>query len=162
MSTMVVWDWAKTAETQEELAKMNANTQWPDVAEDGKAFVVFWADGRAVMAKDSKEKVNKWADKEGDWADIVSITYGPPEFKGKAVKVGETDKDAGLKTWVTDKVQDHQFNRAALAGKNVYQEAGGKTNIMQPEPKAKKLKKPKGFDPLNYYTDFGGPQPTLG
>lgn len=63
----------------------------PEVAEDGKAYVVQWADGRAVFAVGSKKKLQSWAENyDGVTADIVSIKYGPAEFNGKKLRVIES------------------------------------------------------------------------
>jgi hypothetical protein len=67
---------------------MDANKDWPDTAEDGKAFVVLWADGRGVARFPSKAAVRAWAKKTGAWADITWIRYQEPEHKGKKLREG--------------------------------------------------------------------------
>jgi len=75
-------------EDQGHLDRMDANKDWPDKAEDGKAFVVLWADGRGVAAFPTKAAVRAWAKKTGKWADITWIRYQDPEYKGKKLREG--------------------------------------------------------------------------
>jgi hypothetical protein len=75
--------------TKGDLAKldaMDANKNWPDKAEGGKAFVVLWADGRGVARFPTKAAVRAWAKKTGKWADITWIRYQDPEYKGKKLR----------------------------------------------------------------------------
>lgn len=66
----------------------------PDVAAPGKAYVVHWADGRGVFALRTKANLDKWLDKTGDWAEIISIKYGVPLHAGKTLKVQEAEEAA--------------------------------------------------------------------
>ena len=59
----------------------------PETAEDGKAYVVHWADGRGVFAVKTKKAISDWLDKTGAWAEIVSIKYGEPVHGGKKLRV---------------------------------------------------------------------------
>jgi hypothetical protein len=68
------------------LDAMDANKNWPDKAEGGKAFVVLWADGRGVTRFPTKAAVRAWAKRTGEWADIVWIRYQDPEYKGKKLR----------------------------------------------------------------------------
>jgi ribosomal protein L37AE/L43A len=77
------------------LDRMDANTDWPAKAEKGMAYVVLWADGRAVAAFPSKTAVRSWARKTGQWADITWIRYQAPEHKGKRLRVSEAQEPLG-------------------------------------------------------------------
>ncbi len=57
-------------------------------AENGMAWVVLWADGRAVAAFDKRSKMLAWAEHLGEMAEIVSVKYSAPVFRNKTVKVG--------------------------------------------------------------------------
>lgn len=59
----------------------------PDVAEDGKAYVVVWADGRGVFACNSKKYLTKWLNDVGSWAEIISIKYGEPKHDVQKLKI---------------------------------------------------------------------------
>lgn len=63
------------------------NKNLPDIAEDGKAYIVKWADGRGIFACNSKKYISEWLQKTGGWACIDSITYGEPKIKNKKLKV---------------------------------------------------------------------------
>lgn len=63
------------------------DTSLPDTAEDGKAYIVHWADGRGIFACKTKQFIKDWLEKTGSWAEIVSIKYDVPEHKGKKLKV---------------------------------------------------------------------------
>lgn len=75
---------------QSKLDAMDDNKAWPDKAEDGKAFVVLWAGGRAIAAFRTKAAVRSWAQKQGKWAELCWIHYEKPERKGKKIHVTET------------------------------------------------------------------------
>lgn len=73
-----------------DIAKVQAiidDKDLPETAEDGKAYVVQWADGRGVFAIKSKKGLQRWLKKTGSWACIVSIKYGEPKHKDKKLKV---------------------------------------------------------------------------
>jgi hypothetical protein len=57
----------------------------PDVATDGNAYIVKWADGRGIFACKKKSYLSKWLEKTGSWAEIVSIKY--ENAKDKDLKV---------------------------------------------------------------------------
>lgn len=70
--------------------KKIVNATGPAKAEDGKAWIVRWADGRGITAFKSRSKMLAWAEKQGEWAEIVSVKYGVPEINGKKIKVNES------------------------------------------------------------------------
>jgi len=79
--------------TAADLKAINKAEGPEDRAAKGKAWVVHWADGRAVAAFGSRSAMRTWLDKVGDWAEIVSVKYGDPEFKGKKLKLRESIDD---------------------------------------------------------------------
>ncbi len=88
----------------------------PATAEDGKAYVVRWADGRGVFAIKSKDGLKKWLNKTGSWACIVSIKYGEPELKGKKLK---TIKEG----MVAESIQLKSFDEYSKLVAKVYEDA---------------------------------------
>lgn len=80
-------DKTPTAADKAKVQKILDNKSMPETAEDGKAYVVHWADGRGVFAVKSKKAINDWLEREGAWAEIVSIKYGEPVHGGKKLKV---------------------------------------------------------------------------
>lgn len=73
-----------------DVAKVKAiidDKELPATAEDGKAYVVHWADGRGVFAIKTKAGLQRWLKKVGSWACICSIKYGKPEHRDKKLKV---------------------------------------------------------------------------
>jgi len=91
-------------QTNDELEKMDNNKEWPEKAEDDKAYVVLWAEGKGIAAFSSKSAVHKWVKKEGKWAAIDWIKYQKPEHKGKKLKL--EDKKIKLDSIVTEGVGD--------------------------------------------------------
>lgn len=80
-------DEGPSAEDKAKVQKIMDDKSLPEKAEDGKAYIVHWADGRAVFATKSKKSIKDWLDKTGSWACIISIKYAKPEWKGKTLRV---------------------------------------------------------------------------
>ena len=59
---------------------------YPDTAEDGKAFCFHWADGRAAVAFRNKRDAQNWM-QDGDDPDIVRWWYGEPRIGKKRLSV---------------------------------------------------------------------------
>lgn len=76
-----------TAADKAKVQKILDDKSMPETAEDGKSYVVHWADGRGVFAAKSKKAISDWLEREGAWAEIVSIKYGEPVHRGKKLKV---------------------------------------------------------------------------
>lgn len=68
------------------------NKELPEVAEEGKSFVVHWADGRGIFACKKKSYLNTWLKDQGKWAEIVNIKYGEPKSGDKKLKVIQEDR----------------------------------------------------------------------
>lgn len=68
-----------TKEDQQKVSEVINNTNLPEIAEKGKAYVVKWADDRGVFACKKKSYLNKWVKEQGSWACIVSIKYEDPK-----------------------------------------------------------------------------------
>lgn len=68
------------------------NKTLPDKAEDGKAYVVHWADGRGVFACKTKDYLSKWLADTGAWAEIISIKYGEPKMGDKKLRLKESNE----------------------------------------------------------------------
>lgn len=76
----------------------------PDIAEDGKAYVVKWADGRGVFACKSKEYLGKWLDDTGGWACIISIKYGEPKMGDKKLRIVKESNELIMKLHYEKKI----------------------------------------------------------
>lgn len=59
----------------------------PEIAEEGMAYVVQWADGRGIFACKTKKYLTKWLKDTGSWAEIISIKYKEPYNNNKKLKV---------------------------------------------------------------------------
>lgn len=82
----------KEPPTAADIAKVDAivnDPAMPDVADDGKAYVVHWADGRGIFAMKRKADLHPWLKSQGPWAEIISIKHRTPEHGGKPLKVME-------------------------------------------------------------------------
>lgn len=73
--TRAQWD-KRTIELLQKLEK------WPDKAEDGKAFVILWAEGRAIVAYRNKKDAIKFVKDKQHRDDIVWVHYDKPYTKG--------------------------------------------------------------------------------
>jgi hypothetical protein len=67
--------------------KIINNEDMPDVAEEGKAYIVRWAGGRGIFACRRKGYLREWLKETGSWAEIVDIKYGEAKSGGKGLKV---------------------------------------------------------------------------
>jgi hypothetical protein len=82
----------KEPPTAADTAKVDAivnDPAMPDVADDGKAYVVHWADGRGIFAMKRKAGLHPWLKSQGPWAEIISIKHREPVHGGKPLKVQE-------------------------------------------------------------------------
>jgi hypothetical protein len=73
--TRAKWD-RRTAELLKKIEK------FPAKAEDGKAFVILWAEGRAIVAYRNKSDVVRFVKEKQEHDDIVWIHYERPVTKG--------------------------------------------------------------------------------
>lgn len=89
------------SEEREELT----NGDYPDEAEEGKAFCFQWAEGMGVCAFKNKADAIMWAEKGADdWTDIDKFWYGEPKFKDKPITVSDSytppkEKKAAAPEW---------------------------------------------------------------
>ncbi len=111
------------AASKAKVAAALANDAWPAVAEKGKAFIVRWADGRGIFACRAKSYLKPWLEEQGKWAEVVSITYGEPEFKGKKLTVVEGVDESALSD---DSARDALVQGKAVLIKNVWWAVAGR------------------------------------
>lgn len=78
-----------TAADTAKVAAVINDPAMPDVADDGKAYVVHWADGRGIFAMRKKADLRPWLTSQGPWAEILSIKHREPTHGGKPLKVME-------------------------------------------------------------------------
>ena len=76
-----------TYEDKQKVKKIIDDKKLPETAEEGKAYVVQWADGRGVFACKTKKYLTKWLNDVGSWAEIVSIKYGEPKHGSTKLKI---------------------------------------------------------------------------
>lgn len=72
------------ADPEESLKKLAG---LPEKADEGKAFIVLWADGRAIRAFKTKKAAEKFIKEQGTWAEVAWVHHEKPIHKGKALKV---------------------------------------------------------------------------
>lgn len=77
-----------TAADQAKVDAVMADTSLPATAEAGKAYIVHWAGGRGIFACRRKDYLPGWLKEQGEWAEIISITYGDPRKKKLRVVEG--------------------------------------------------------------------------
>jgi len=70
---------SKQDKDKDKVNKIVNDKELPEEAEKGKAYIVHWADGRAIFACKYKSYLPKWLEKTGNWADIISIKYDTPK-----------------------------------------------------------------------------------
>lgn len=97
---------------KDKVKKIIDDKKLPEVAEDGKAYVVVWADGRGVFACKTKKLLSQWLEKTGSWAEIVSIKYGEPKYDVKRLKVLTklTEKAYNLRESLTRELREVFFS----------------------------------------------------
>lgn len=79
---------------KQKVKKIIDDKKFPETAEEGKAYIVHWADGRGIFACKTKKYLTKWLNDTGSWAEIVSIKYGEPKHGSTKLKVIKEEKES--------------------------------------------------------------------
>jgi len=119
----------------------------PEKAEKGKSYVIFWADGRGVFAVKTKKAIRDWLEKTGSWAEIISIKYGDPEYKGKNLRVEDVIPVGFLLTEEMLQPKDLDLDKTYDIFKTSYEKQTGKA-----------WDKGKFLDRIHGWTLYGDPE----
>ena len=117
-----------TYEDTQKVKKILDDKKLPETAEEGKAYVVQWADGRGVFACKTKKYLIKWLKDVGSWAEIISIKYGEPKHGSTKLKVLKENIVVGTvdELSTAGDIQDNPtwnsgyFNKELLKSKPIY------------------------------------------
>lgn len=90
--------------------------EWPDTAEDDKAFVLLWADGRGICAFRHKKDAKAFASKKSN--DVVWVHYESP-----VRKMGRTGHRKNVRLRVANSYEPKQEDR--LDGSNMHASGAG-------------------------------------